>query len=63
VLAAFKPGANSIGMASADLNGDGLTDFVVAESTGAQVLLGAGDNQSLPGSSSARRPTRSRWGM
>ena len=48
-LTAFAAGANSIGMASADLNGDGLTDFVVAETTGAQVLLGAGDNQFTAG--------------
>src|SRR5580658_5885139 len=48
-LSAFKSGANSVGMASADLNGDGLTDFVVAESTGAQVLLAAGDNQFTAG--------------
>jgi len=32
-------------MGSADLNGDGLTDFVVAEPGGAQVLLSAGDNK------------------
>jgi hypothetical protein len=43
-LTAFAAGATSVGMASADLNGDELTDFVVAESTGAQVLLGAGTN-------------------
>jgi hypothetical protein len=48
-LTAFKAGANSVGMASADLNGDGLTDFVIAESTGTQVLLGAGDNQLTAG--------------
>ena len=44
-LSAFAAGAASVDMASADLNGDGLTDFVIAESTGVQVLLGAGDNQ------------------
>jgi len=48
-LSAFKAGANSVGMASADLNADGLTDFVVAESTGAQVLLAAGDNRFTAG--------------
>ena len=48
-LTAFAAGANSVGMASADLNGDGLTDFVIAESTGAQVLLGAGNNQFTAG--------------
>jgi hypothetical protein len=48
-LKAFKAGSESVGMASADLNGDGLTDFVVAQSTGAQVLLAAGDNQFTPG--------------
>ena len=36
-------------MASADLKGDGLTDFVLAESTGIQVLLGAGSNQLTAG--------------
>jgi hypothetical protein len=48
-LSAFTAGVTSVGLASADLNGDGLTDFVVAESTGTQVLLGAGDNQLTPG--------------
>jgi len=48
-LTAFAAGATSVGIASADLNGDGLTDFVVAESTGAQVLLGAGNNQFTTG--------------
>jgi hypothetical protein len=48
-LTAFAAGATSIGMASADLNGDGLTDFVIAETTGAQVLLGAGGNQFTAG--------------
>jgi hypothetical protein len=48
-LTAFAAGATSVGMVSADLNGDGLTDFVVAESTGAQVLLGSGDDQFTAG--------------
>jgi hypothetical protein len=48
-LTAFAAGASSVDMRSADLNGDGLTDFVVAESTGIQVLLGAGDNQLTTG--------------
>jgi len=44
-LTAFTAFASTVGMASADLNGDGFTDFVDAESTGTQVLLGGGDNQ------------------
>lgn len=44
-LTAFAAGVSSVGIASAELNGDTLTDFVVAESTGAQVLLGAGNDQ------------------
>jgi hypothetical protein len=48
-LAAFAAGANSVGIASADLNGDGSTDFVVAESTGAQVLLAAANDKFTAG--------------
>ncbi len=38
-------GVTPASMRSGDLNADGLTDFIVAESTGAQVLLGAGNGQ------------------
>ncbi|MGA2136270.1 MAG: VCBS repeat-containing protein [Bryobacteraceae bacterium] len=48
-LSAFSAGANWVGLGAADLNGDGLSDFVVAESTGAQVLLGAGNDQLTAG--------------
>jgi len=48
-LTAFAAGATSAGMASADLNGDGLTDFVIAESTGLQVVVGTGDNHFITG--------------
>jgi hypothetical protein len=48
-LPEFTAGTTSVGMASADLNGDGFTDFVIAEVTGAQVLLGGGDNNLTSG--------------
>jgi hypothetical protein len=44
VLSKFTADTRSTGVAAADLTGGGLTDFVAGETTGAQVLMAAGDN-------------------
>jgi hypothetical protein len=56
-LTAFAGNVSPVGVASADLNGDGLTDFVAAESSGAQVLLAAGGNQFTAGQFIGTAPT------
>jgi hypothetical protein len=48
-LTAFSAGAEWVALGSADLTGNGLSDFVVAESTGTQVLMAAGNNEFTTG--------------
>jgi hypothetical protein len=56
-LTAFAGNVSPAGVGSADLNGDGLTDFVAAESSGVQVLLAAGGNQFNAGQFIGTAPT------